>query len=134
VAVPLPFAPGEASEASIRAAFETAYAAAFSRLLQGIPVRLATLRAIAVGRRPPIDLAALAPAPGGTVEAARSGTRCVWFDGAWHEAAVYERLELPVGARIEGPAILEQADATIVVDPGLAATVDPLGNLVLRRA
>jgi N-methylhydantoinase A len=47
---------------------------------------------------------------------------------------VYERLELPVGARIEGPAILEQADATIVVDPGLAATVDPLGNLVLRRA
>jgi N-methylhydantoinase A len=35
---------------------------------------------------------------------------------------------------IEGPAILEQNDATIVVDPGLVATVDPLGNLILTRA
>jgi N-methylhydantoinase A len=35
---------------------------------------------------------------------------------------------------VPGPAIHEQADATIVVDPGLVATVDRLGNLVMRRA
>lgn len=134
VAVPLPFEAEASSERAIRTAFETAYADAFSRLLPGIPIRLATLRVIAVGRRPPVDLAALAPAPGGTLEAARTGRRRVWFDGAWHEAGLYDRLALPVGARIEGPAILEQADATIVVDPGLAATVDRLGNLVMRRA
>lgn len=134
VAVPLPFAAAEASEAAIRSAFEAAYTAAFSRLLPGIPVRLATLRVIAVGSRPAVDLAALAPREGSTLEAARSGQRRVWFDGAWHEAAVYDRLALPIGARIEGPAILEQADATIVVDPGLAATVDRFGNLVMRTA
>ena len=134
VAVPLPFEAEAASEPAIRSAFECAYAAAFSRLLPGIPVRLATLRVVAAGRRPPVDLAALAPSAGGTLEAARTGARRVWFGGAWHEAAIYDRLALPVGARIAGPAILEQADATIVVDPGLAATVDRFGNLVMRRA
>ncbi|WP_144185499.1 hydantoinase/oxoprolinase family protein [Elioraea rosea] len=134
VAVPLPLAAADASEAAIRAAFETAYTAAFSRLLPGIPVRLATVRVIAVGRRPAVDLAALAPSEGSTLEAARRGQRRVWFEGSWHEAAVYDRLSLPVGARVEGPAILEQADATIVVDPGLAATVDRFGNLVMRSA
>jgi N-methylhydantoinase A len=133
VTVPLPFAAGEASEAAITAAFEAAYTQAFSRLLPGIPVRLATLRAIAVGKRPAVDLAMLAPGEGSTLAAARTGTRRVRFDGAWHEAAVYDRLALPVGARIAGAAILEQADATIVVDPGLVAKVDRLGNLVMRR-
>ncbi len=134
VTVPLPFAAEAASEAAITAAFEAAYTQAFSRLLPGIPIRLATLRAIAVGARPRIDLAMLAPAAGSSVAAARIGTRRVRFDGAWHEAAVIDRLALPVGAVVPGPAILEQADATIVVDPGLAATVDRLGNLVIRRA
>ena len=134
VAVPLPFAATEASESGIRAAFEAAYTAAFSRLLPGIPIRLATVRVIAVGRRPSVDLAALAPGEGATLGAARTGSRPVWFDGAWHEAAIYDRLALPVGARIEGAAILEQPDATIVLDPGLAATVDRFGNLVMRRA
>jgi N-methylhydantoinase A len=134
VTVPLPSSAEGASEAAILSAFEAAYTQAFSRLLPGIPIRLATVRAIAVGRRPRVDLAMLAPRPGGSVEAARTGTRRVRFDGAWHDAAVIDRLALPVGAVVPGPAILEQADATIVVDPGLVATVDRLGNLVMRRA
>ena len=36
---------------------------------------------------------------------------------------------LPVGATIDGPAILEQPDATILIDPGLVGRVDRLGNL-----
>jgi N-methylhydantoinase A len=134
VAVPLPFAAEAASEDAVRTAFEAAYAAAFSRLLPGIPIRLATLRVIAVGHRPRVDLATLAPGEAATLETARTGARRVWFDGAWHQAEVHDRLALPVGARIEGPAILEQADATILVDPGLFATVDRFGNLVMRRA
>jgi N-methylhydantoinase A len=58
----------------------------------------------------------------------------VWFDGTPRETTVWSRLDLPAGAEIIGPAILEQADATIVVDPGLAARVDRLGNLVITRA
>ncbi|MCE7030638.1 hydantoinase/oxoprolinase family protein [Jiella avicenniae] len=134
IAVPLP---GEAAEGltagHVKTAFETAYRKTFSRLLGDIDARIVNLRTAAIGRRPRFDLEALAPEACSTVEAARRDGRPVWFDGAWHETAVYDRLALPVGATIEGPAILEQGDATTVVDPDLAASVDGFGNLILER-
>ena len=36
---------------------------------------------------------------------------------------------LPLGARIAGPAVVQQIDATTVIEPGAAATVDAIGNL-----
>ena len=137
VAVPLPVTLGETtgvSEAIVRDAFEAAYAKAFSRLLPGIPVRIVNLRTAAIGRRPAFDMAALAPAAEATLESAKRGTRPVWFEGRWHEASIWDRLALPVGAVIAGPAIFEQSDATTVVDPGLAARVDWFGNLIVERA
>ena len=117
----------------IRAAFETAYRASFSRLLPGIAMRIVTLRTAAIGRRPSFDLAALAPSPGTTLEAAARGTRAIWFGTGWRDASVWSRLDLPVGAVVAGPAVLEQADATTIVDPGLSARVDVLGNVILER-
>ena len=121
------------SEDSIKAAFEKAYAASFSRLLPGIPVRIVSLRTIATGRRPRFDLSVFAPAKDAGMEKARRGTRKVWIEGDWREATVWSRLELPVGAMIPAPAILEQPDATVFVDPGLQARVDALGNLIVER-
>ncbi|HEY8381842.1 MAG TPA: hydantoinase/oxoprolinase family protein [Microvirga sp.] len=138
VSVPLPLTAGPEgtglTEAVARDAFERAYQTSFSRLLPGVPVKIVNLRTAAVGRRPHFDLHALAPGRDASVEAARLGTRPVWFDGAWHEATIYARLDLPVGAVIRGPAILEQTDATTVVDPDLTARVDDLGNVIVERA
>ena len=138
VAVPLPVTLGEGTTgitaAAVRAAFEAAYSRAFTRLLPGIPVRIVTLRTAAIGRRPAFDLAMLAPGEGASMDAAARGSRPVWFDGAWTEAKVFARLDLPVGSVVPGPAILEQPDATIVVDPGLAARTDRFGNLIIERA
>lgn len=137
VSVPLPatLVDGKVDlgEADIRGAFETAYSRAFSRLLPGIPVKIVNLRTAAIGRRPPFNLKALAPHGKTSLDAARTGTRKVWFDGGWRDTAIYARLDMPVGARVEGPAILEQPDSTIVVDPGLAARVDDYGNLIVER-
>ena len=132
VAVALRAASGALAAAAVRAAFEESYRRAFGRLLEGIPLRVLTLRVAVVGRRPKLDLAILRPAAG-ALDAARRGSRRVWFDGAWHETAIFDRLALPVGLVVTGPAILEQPDATTVVDPDLAARVDALGNLVLER-
>ncbi|MBP0494855.1 hydantoinase/oxoprolinase family protein [Pararoseomonas indoligenes] len=138
VAVTLPLEVVEGTtgvtEATIRAAFESAYQASFSRLLTGVPARIVNLRTAAIGRRPHFDLAALAPEAGTTLEGARRGSRPVWFSGGWHETAIFSRLDLPVGAVIAGPAILEQPDATTVVDPGLTARVDRLGNVIVENA
>ena len=114
-------------------AFEQAYQTSFSRLLPGLAIRIVTLRTAAIGRRPAFDLASLAPREGTTLDSARREPRQVWFDGAWHETSVWSRLDLPVGTLIKGPAILEQADATTVVDPHLSARVDDFGNVVIER-
>jgi N-methylhydantoinase A len=130
IAVPLATLAPEA--AAIRKAFEATYKGAFGRLLDGIPARVLTLKVAVIGRRPKIDLARLAPT-GGSVDAARAGTREVWFDGAWHPTAIYDRLALPADAVVQGPAILEQPDATTVVEPDLSARVDRFGNLIVSR-
>jgi N-methylhydantoinase A len=122
----------------IGAAFAAAYAAAFGRTLGGIGARILNLRVAVIGRRRKFDLALLAPPkasgdPARALAAARRGMRPVWLDGGWREAALYRRLDLPQGAVIEGPAILDQADTTILIEADLAGEVDRFGNLVLRR-
>jgi N-methylhydantoinase A len=118
---------------TVRVAFERAYLGAFSRLLPGLAVRIVSLHTAAIGRRPHFDLVALAPKATTSREAARRGVRKVWFAGRWHEASIWSRLDLPAEVLVEGPAVLEQPDATTVVEPGLVARVDRLGNLIVER-
>jgi N-methylhydantoinase A len=136
VAVPLPgdfTKPAKLTRDGIKTAFEAAYAAAFGRVLENIGIRVLNLRVAAVGRRRKFDLALLAPPAEGSVEDAKRTTRQVWIDGAWHEAGIYRRLELPLGAVIPGPAILEQPDTTILIEADLVGEVDKYGNLIVKR-
>jgi N-methylhydantoinase A len=73
---------------------------------------------------------AQASAPG----AARKRSRDVWFTSdTATETAIWDRNALPVGAMLEGPAIVEQLDSTIVVPEGWYAHVDGSMNLILTR-
>jgi N-methylhydantoinase A len=117
----------------IDAAFDVAYKREFGRLLEAIGKRILNLRVTVIGRRPHFDLALLAPEETASIEDALSGTRPVWDDGEWREANVYQRLALPVEARIEGPALFEQPDATVFLEHDLVAVVDSLGNLRISR-
>jgi len=136
VAVPLPVAADAqgVSEGVVRKAFETAYSASFSRLLPGLAVRIVSLRVAAIGRRPAFDFSVFAPDASSSLDKAKTGSRNVWFPGGWRETAVWSRLALPAGATIEGPAILEQPDATTVIEPGHVARVDRLGNVIVESA
>jgi len=67
-----------------------------------------------------------------TLSEARLGERRAYF-GEFVPTTVYERARLPLGARLAGPAIVEQTDTTTVIPPGVAALVDEVGNLRLRR-
>ncbi|MFM7344061.1 MAG: hydantoinase/oxoprolinase family protein [Tagaea sp.] len=128
LAVPLAHATPDRD--AIQAAFESAYKAAFGRLLDGVSARVLTLKVAVIGKRPKLDLALLAPKGGAVVPI---GKRPVRFDGKRHDTAIYERLALPVDAVVQGPAILEQPDATTVIEPDLAARVDRFGNLIVTR-
>ena len=69
----------------------------------------------------------------GTAKAALKGTRPVYFKetGGFVKTAIYDRDRLKNGARLPGPAIVEQADSTTVLPPGVTATVDPYLNLIV---
>ena len=92
------------------------------------------MRLTALVPREGFDLAVLAPPADASLENARAGSRPVWSDGEWRDTAIYDRLALPAGAIVPGPAILEQPDATIFIDPGLIGEVDSFGNLVMARS
>jgi N-methylhydantoinase A/oxoprolinase/acetone carboxylase beta subunit len=47
------------------------------------------------------------------------------------DAAVYDRAAMGEGFAFAGPAIVEQADTTTLVEPGWTGTVDAAGNLLL---
>ena len=116
---------------AVRAAFEQTYREAFGRVLQGPPVRVLNLRYSRIGVRPKFDLQVLAPQGPGNSEPL--GSQSVYVQGQWVQAQRYARLGLPVGFTVQGPAIFEQADTTVWLEPGYQATVDALGNLVLQR-
>jgi N-methylhydantoinase A len=67
-------------------------------------------------------------------EATPIGRRLVYFGGdSWKETPVYHRGGVPPGSGFEGPAIIEQYDATTVVYPGWDVTIDAFGILRLKR-
>lgn len=131
VSVPLDLS-GPLTRETAQTSFDAAYLAAYGRLLSAIPVRLLNYRVAVTGRRPHFDMAVFAP-PRGSVEACRRGERTVRVEGTDLVVPVYERLDLPEGADIPGPAILEQPDTTIFIDPGLTGRVDGFGNVILMR-
>ncbi len=58
--------------------------------------------------------------------------KMVFFKGnAWIETPIYSRDALLPGHKINGPAIIEQSDATTVIPPGWNAVVDEFLNLTL---
>jgi N-methylhydantoinase A len=130
--VPLPSA--EIDRAALQALFEKAYFARFKVSLPEIRANLVNLNTSVIGARPNVDLSALID-PAARVPALAGAlveTRPVWFGGAWRDTPVYAREKLPLDAVIHGPAILEQLDATTVLEPGDVARSDADGNLVVE--
>jgi N-methylhydantoinase A len=59
--------------------------------------------------------------------------RAVWFQGKRHDCPVWDRERLPGQASLDGPAIVEEFGATLIVPPGWRGHLDAPGNLVFHR-
>jgi N-methylhydantoinase A len=121
----------EMTRAEIQTAFEAAYFSRFQIRMPEIRAVLVNLNTSVIGKRRAFDLAALLPKPEGDP---LLGERPLYAEGAWHSAKIWQREALAPGARIAGPAILQQADATTVLEPGSEAVVDAIGNLRIKVA
>lgn len=55
-----------------------------------------------------------------------------YYEGKWHDAALFERNKIGVNSTIPGPSIIQEMDSTTVILPGHSATVDKIGNLLIN--
>jgi N-methylhydantoinase A len=117
--------------ARIAASLADRYRARFEIELKEMTPVLANLRTTVIGRRPPLDLLLLGRGLSRATRPEPIETREVWFTRSFEATPVYAREAIGVGSVIEGPAIVQQADATVLIDPGARATCDALGNLVI---
>jgi N-methylhydantoinase A len=120
LAVPVAAAkPADVTREALASAFEASYRAAFGRLLAGIPIRVLNLRVVVTEA---------------SIRTAYLGRRKLWIEGGWRDVPVFKRLQLPAGSEVEGPAVFEQDDSTVYLEPGMLAEVDRYGNLVIKRS
>ena len=111
-------------------AFEDAHRREYGYDIPGRTIEVVNCRLKAIGLidRPAAQFngAAGAPHP--------KATRRVHFDAGWIATPIYERDALPVGARLAGPAVIDEMSATTLVPPGARLCVDRAGNLLLETA
>lgn len=119
-----------ASQVSER--FAERYRDRFDITLPEMRAILVNVRTTAVGFREKLDLKLFASVQHTKIEDALDSKRYVYFDGEWLETPIYLRDALPADAQISGPAIVEQSDATTVIEPESIARVDEWGNLIVN--
>ena len=122
---------GDVAE-TLASAFHGAHESVYGFANREEPTQIVNVRLAAVGT---IDRPRVKELPSGSEspEAARKGTRKVWFNesDAMVDCAIYERGKLLAGNVIHGPAIIEQMDTTTVIPPGDLAVADRLGALMI---
>jgi N-methylhydantoinase A len=134
LAVPLPAGPVTAATIDgLAADFAATHRRLYGFVAEDEPMQLVTFRAEATGIVPKAGTRPAGDA-GPDARAAEFGRRDVWLreERAFVSCPLYDREMLRAGNHIEGPAIVEQMDATTLIAPGATATVDPYLNLMLE--
>jgi 5-oxoprolinase (ATP-hydrolysing)/N-methylhydantoinase A len=126
----------EADAPTLASAFEAEYRRLYGTFLAGRPIQVLNWRVRVSGPPPGLALPRARARPGAQAAAALRGRRPAYFPETegFADVLVYERTRLVPGARLAGPAIVEEAEATTVIGPGDALSVDALSNLVVRVA
>jgi 5-oxoprolinase (ATP-hydrolysing) len=113
-----------------KAAFEAAHRQRFSFLDPDKPL---VVELVSVEAMVPGAMIEEAPREAGRANPAASEPGRFFSGGAWCEAAILRREALTTGAPTAGPAIIVEANQTVVVEPGWSAALTPQDNLLLTR-
>jgi N-methylhydantoinase A len=130
--VPCPAVVADDDKATLKQAFDALHGQVYGQSAPREDAEIVTFRLQAEIDVPRLELPKLPPGDG-NAERARKGERKL-FDidaGSFVTAGIYDRVRLLAGDRIEGPAIIDQFDATTVMLAGQTATVDPTATLVI---
>jgi len=132
IRVPIPNGPlDESSLAVIRKNFEDRYRELYGHIVADAPIDAVSWRVVAYGPTPVLTLPKL---PTGVTNAADAlkGTRPVYLPDqrGYADVPVYDRYRLGAGVTIEGPAIIEERESTVVINGPATIHVDEVGTLI----
>ena len=116
---------------TIVAEFTAAHRARFGFATPERALMVETVAVEAVAPGEPVREATLAARSGETLAAVDHVG--IFTGDASHTAPVFDRTALRAGDRIAGPALIREANATTLVEPGWAAEVTSLDHMLLRR-
>jgi N-methylhydantoinase A len=91
------------------------------------------IRAVVKAKARPIAARVVGEAGTALEDCRLHDTRFYW-EGAQHDAVIYDRDRLHPELVVPGPAIVSEMDSTTVVLPGYSARVDRIGNLLIEPA
>ena len=134
VAVRMPANVGdESARAEIKQLFDDAHELRYSHSAPEESADIVSLRVSAIGRLSKPQFPKIPQGHPTPPAVAHRGTRPVIFEGTGAvQAAVFDRTKLLHPNVIHGPAIIEEAASTTVVEPGDIVTVNPYGHLVMQ--
>jgi len=123
---------GDQLAPALRNAFNEVYRKLYGRVFDELEIEIMNLRltAYAPGKSF-LDAAPTAQESAAPAAAARRSAWCPTHE-KMTEHAVYHRAALPIGATVEGPAIVEEPESTTIVGQGATLTVDASASLVVR--
>jgi N-methylhydantoinase A len=130
--VRVPLEDGAPSRDTLRAAFESVYWNRFKVELPEIRARIVTANTSVIGVCDPVDLSRLIDPAGRAAAPVPEGHREVIFDGQTYRTPIYQRDRLPADVVLNGPAIFEQLDTTVLIPPGDRVTGGVDGNLTIH--
>ena len=132
--VPVPEVGADTLVAAMTDAFHGLHRGLYGQAAEGDPVEFVNYRVTGHGviRKPELN-----PLGNGAGEAARSGVprdvrRAFFPRVGWIETPVFERADLAPGTEINGPALIEEPGATVVLYPGHGLEVGRLGNMTVQ--
>jgi N-methylhydantoinase A len=126
----------EENTTGFREAFNDRYNELYNRrVATNLALELVNWRLSARGKPAPLKLFETELSAVNTLDA-RKGSRIVYFPSqqVQLEVIVYEHDHLTPGQQIDGPAIVEQKESTVVVGPGDRISVDAYLNLIIDLA
>ncbi len=123
----------EVDTETLRKLFESTYFERFRVDLTDIRANVVNANTSVIGTRAELDLSALIDpaARRQTLNDAEIARRPVYFEGDWQDTPIYWRDHLPADFTITGPAIVQQMDTTVLIEPGDMATGDADGNIII---
>ena len=117
---------------SMKSQFEAAYRKRFSFLMPAKALVVEAVSVEAIGKSDAPAEAAPKQAPRHAPLAPTQTVR-MYSAGQWHDTGLFRRDTTRIGDIIKGPAIIAEANATTIVEPGWQAEVTPQDHLVLTR-